>query len=162
MLGHIVPTGSKRPDPERMRALKAYPVPGNYKVLRCLSVSFAYKAKWVAHYSSKIQPLLEAQKQGVFSLSSNVIFRINDIKSQTADACLNLTYADAVDLLLETDNSGYAIGSSLSQNSRPIGLLFQILLQCGRHHSAAGKKALDIIEHFRKFSILRRTFADYC
>ena len=60
MLGHIVPTGSKRPDPEQLRALQAYPVPGNYKVLRCLSVSFAYNEKWMAQYSSKIQPLLEA------------------------------------------------------------------------------------------------------
>ena len=157
MVGHIVPVGSKRPDPERLRALKAHPVPGNYKALRRLIVSFAYNAKWVAQYSSRIQPLLEAQKQGVFSLISNVIFRINDIKSQTADACLNFPQIDAVVFLLENDDSGYAIGSSLSQNSRPMEHFLQILLQCEKHHSAARKEDLNIIEHFRKVSILVRT-----
>ena len=66
MLGHNVPAGSRQPDPERLRALKAYPVSGNYKALRRLLVSFAYNAKWVAQYSSKIQTLLAAQKQGDF------------------------------------------------------------------------------------------------
>ena len=33
MLGHIVLEGSKRPDPEGLRALREYPVPGNSKAL---------------------------------------------------------------------------------------------------------------------------------
>ena len=64
--------------------------------------------------------LLEAQKQGAFPLSSTVILRIKDIKMLIADACLALPCADSGQLLLETEASGYAIVSALSQSNRPV------------------------------------------
>ena len=57
-------------------------------------------------YLSRIHLLLEAEKQGVFNLSSTVISRINDIKEHIAYASLTLPREVGGRLLLETDASG--------------------------------------------------------
>ena len=103
MLVHIVSAVYKRPDRERPRALKENSFPGNSKAMRHLTGLFAYNAKWVSQNSSRVEPLLGAQRQWEFTLSYTVMSPINDKKSQIADACLMLPLADAGHLLLETD-----------------------------------------------------------
>ena len=53
MRSHIVPAGSERPDPERLRTLTEYRVPGDSKTLPSLNGFFAYIAKRVTQNSSR-------------------------------------------------------------------------------------------------------------
>ena len=133
-----------------------------FESVETFSCIFLYNAKWLPQYSSRIQPLLEALKQVAFPLISSVVFRINDVTSKIAEACLKCPRVDDSYLLLETDVSGFAIGSFLSQNCRPIAYFFQILLQRERNHSVAEKEALAIIESFDKFSNLLSTIPLLC
>ena len=50
-----------RPDPERIRALKDFPVPNNKNFLRRVVGMFAYYAKWISCLASKVRPLAEAK-----------------------------------------------------------------------------------------------------
>ena len=90
ILVHNVSAGSKLPKPERLRALMEYLFSDNSKAFRRLIGFFGYNAKLIPQYSSRLQPLLKAQEQRAFTLSSTVISRINNIKTQIADACLTL------------------------------------------------------------------------
>ena len=61
ILGYVVGNGVVKPDPERMRALTAFPPPTGYKALRRVLGMFAYYAKWIDHFADKVRPLAEAK-----------------------------------------------------------------------------------------------------
>ena len=56
VLGYLVRDGNIRPDPERLRPLKELPLTTNVQSLRRTLGLFAYYAKWIPEFSSKINP----------------------------------------------------------------------------------------------------------
>ena len=126
ILGQIVKASSERPDSERLKAPKECPVPDSLKELRRLIGFF----RIMRNGSSKAQ----AKVNRSYNFKSKVFFRwvpssflSQCIKLQIADACSTLPTANVGRLLLKTDASGYAIGSSLSQNGRPIEFFANII-----------------------------------
>ena len=61
VLGYLVRDGNIRPDPERLRTLQELPLPTNVQSLRITLGLFAYYAKWIPEFSSKIQSLMNVK-----------------------------------------------------------------------------------------------------
>ena len=61
VLGYLVRDGNIRPDPKRLRPLKELPLPTNVQSLRRTLGLFAYYAKWIPEFSSKMQSLVNAK-----------------------------------------------------------------------------------------------------
>ena len=86
VLGYLVRDGNTRPDPERLRLLKELPLPTNVQLLRRTLGLFAYYAKWIPEFSSKIQSLVNARE---FSLSTQAENAFNAVKKELEVASLN-------------------------------------------------------------------------
>ena len=61
ILGYIVGNMNIRPNPKRMRALQDFPVPNKKNALRRALGMFAYYAKWISCFATKVRPLAEAK-----------------------------------------------------------------------------------------------------
>ena len=73
VLGYLVRDRNIRPDPERLRPLKELPLPINVQSLRITLGLFAYYAKWIPKFSSKIQSLVNAKKNPSFNSGQECI-----------------------------------------------------------------------------------------
>lgn len=150
-IGHILENGQKRPDPDRMLPLLKFPTPINGKELKRLLGFFAYNAKWISNYSDKVQPLLSAQAQSSFPLQQEVITTIAKLKEEIGKAALAVPDVGE-QLLMETDASGTAVGSFLSQNGRPVAYFSRTLSSSEQKFAAIEREAMCIVESFRKWS----------
>ena len=62
-LGHIVSKEGVKPDPEKIRAIKDYPVPHNLKTLRQALGLFGYYRRFCENYSKIANPLFALLKK---------------------------------------------------------------------------------------------------
>ena len=151
LLGHIIANGTKKPNPDRLKALLDLPTPVTTVQLSRMIGFFAYYAKWIADYSNKIRPLLVAQHGKKFPLDLEVINQIKELKTAIANATLTIPDPHAGQLILETDASGTAIGATLSQADRPIAFFSRTLTPSERTQSTVEREAMAIVEATRKW-----------
>ena len=153
LLGHIIEKGMMKPDPNRLTAFTDFPVPKTSAQLRRLIGFFAYYAKWIPDFSNKIQSLLAAQRDTtVFPLDAQVVEAITTLKLDIANATLAIPEPTAVQLVLETEASGIAIGAVLSQAERPIAFLSRSLSASEQNQSTMEREAIAIVEATRKWN----------
>ena len=74
---------------------------------------FAYYAKWISNYSSKIRPLVENKQ---FPIAPMVL---NFFKGLIAESSVKVI-DDELPFVIETDTSEKAIGGTLLQAERPV------------------------------------------
>ena len=158
LLGHIIEGGTKRPDPDRLKTLLDYPNPTNVTQLRRLVGFFAYYAKWVNKYSTKVEPLLSAMKGACFPLNSVCIAAISEMKSEIAAASLAVPVPDNGPIVIETDASGVAIGAVMTQAERPLAFFSRSLSMSERKQSSVEREAMAIVEAMRKWHEFVRSF----
>ena len=91
VLGHIVGSGSKRPEPSRIKTTAGFTIHDNSSQLKQLLGFFAYNPKLVADYSNKVASLLAAQKQQkqlAFALNQASRLAVATLKKEIASAVL--------------------------------------------------------------------------
>ncbi|MEL7308806.1 MAG: RNase H-like domain-containing protein, partial [Pseudomonadota bacterium] len=152
LLGHIIENGSKRPDPERMEALRQYPIPQTMAELNRLLGLLAYYSKWICDFSNKVRPLLNAQKEKKFPLNNECTTAISILMNALENAVLAIPDPKAGHLLLETDASGSCIGAVLSQAGRPIAFFSRTLSPSEQKQSVIEREAMAIVEATRKWN----------
>ena len=157
LLGHILEKGTKRPDPERLKTLMNYPLPATKQELHRLIGFFAYNAKWIAHYSDKVRPLLDAFNAGLLPLPESAVKAIGKLKDAIAKSVLAVPKPGSP-LFMTTDASGTAIGGTLTQDSQPIAFFSRSLSSGERKQSAAEREALAIVECSLKWMPYMRTY----
>ena len=148
--------GVVKPDPERMRALTAFPPPTGYKALRRVLGMFAYYAKWIDHFADKVRPLEEAKN---FSLSGDALNSFKFLKSELANVALH-SIDELAPFVVECDASDVAVSTTLNQRGRPVAFMSNTLQGSENHYLVYEKEAIAIIEAIRKWSHLlsRQTF----
>ena len=151
LLGHVIENGTKRPDPDRLKALMEFPYPKTAPQLNRLVGFFAYHAKWIRHYSGKIKPLLDAQKVKRFPLSTEECQTIDALKTDISNALLAIPEPSSGPLTIETDASGVAIGAILSQAERPIAFFSRTLSSSEQNQSTVEREAMAVVEASRKW-----------
>ena len=157
VLGHILEKGTKRPDPERLKTLMDYPLPATKQELHRFIGFFAYNAKWIAHYSDKVRPLLDAFNAGLLALPESAVKAIGKLKDAIAKSVLVVPKPGSP-LIMTTDASGTAIGGTLTQDSQPIAFFSRSLSSGERKQSAAERQALAIVECSRKWMPYMRAY----
>ena len=60
-LGYSTSYGEIKPDIERLKPLKEFPMPHDTKSLKRVIGLFSYYSKWIRNFSEKIAPLVKAK-----------------------------------------------------------------------------------------------------
>lgn len=115
-LGHLITAEGVKPDPEKTRCVRDYPVPNNpTKIKQFLGLSGYYR-RFIEQYSQVAKPLTNLFKKGVpFGWSSECQTAFSSIKQKLIEAPI-LQYPNFDQpFILTTDASKFAIGCILSQ-----------------------------------------------
>ena len=158
-LGHIItPTGIK-PNPDKIIAIKNYPIPKTSKQLKGFLGLLGYYRKFVNRFSDLTKPLTKCLKKGA-SITHNKEF------VDCFESCKNLLMNEPIlqypdfekTFNLTTDASNVAIGAVLSQgsigNDLPIAYASRTLNESEQNYSTIEKELLAIVyavKYFRPY-----------
>ena len=116
LLGYRVSYNTIKLDPSRLQPLINLPFPSTKRELkRCLGL-FAYYARWIKDFSTKIAPLNATE---TFPLSKTAELSFEMLRKGLLNACLQCINDDEP-FTVECDASDLAIGATLNQSGRPV------------------------------------------
>ena len=108
---------------------------------------FAYCARWIENFSTKIAPLTGIE---TFPLTNKAVSAFETLRSNLRSACLHCVN-DKEPFTVECDASDLAIKATFNQNGRPVAFISRTLTKSERRYSAIEKEATAIIEAVRKW-----------
>ncbi|KAI5743669.1 hypothetical protein M8J77_013901 [Diaphorina citri] len=159
-LGHVVTTEGVKPNPEKLSAIKLYPIPKTPKEVKTFLGMMGYYRKFIKDFAKITKPLTSSLKKGA---------RINVDNKEYKEAfelCKNLLTNEPIlqypdfnkPFVLTTDASNYAIGSVLSQgpigSDLPIAYASRTLNDHEINYATIDKELLSIVwsvNHFRPY-----------
>ena len=97
--------------------------PKTFKELKQVRGLFAYYAKWIADFCSKIRPLLVTE---LFPLSTSARKAFETLKKDLGDETL-ISIDEDQKFVVETDASNVAISATLNQNGKPVAFFSRTL-----------------------------------
>ena len=158
-LGHVIFKEGIRPDPEKICAIKEYPVPRTVKEV-CAFLGLAnYYRKFVKDFANIAGPLHNLTKKGLKVLWNDDCQVAFDRLKEALTQGPNLAYPDfTVEFTLATDASdeglGYVLGQIQNGREVVIGYAGRKLLPAEKNYSVTEREALALISgirHFRNF-----------
>lgn len=155
-LGHIIADGIIKPNPEKIRAIKQWPIPKNEKELRGFLGTLGYYRKFIRDFAKIVKPLTAQLRKGE---------NLNHTKEfiETFERCKQiLTTSDVLQrpdfskpFVLTTDASNFAIGSVLSQGpigrDKPVAFFSRTLSKAEENYSTIEKELLAIVASCKYF-----------
>ena len=146
-LGFTISDGIIRPDAERLRPLREYPLPMDSDSLRRAVGLLSYYSQWISKFSDRIRPLASSTS---FPLGREAEIAFRELKAEIEAAVL-WTIDEGEPLVIETDASDFCLAATLNQSGRPVAFFSRTLLKTERQHSSIEKEAAAIVEAIRKW-----------
>lgn len=157
-LGFLISDSGIKTNPERIKAVKNFPVPKTLKDLRSfLGLSNFYR-RFIRDYAKIAKPLTlllrgdngrvskHHSKKINVDLNEEAINAFNKLKDSLTSEDVLLAYPDFnKEFHLTTDASNYALGAVLSQDDRPIIFLSRTLQKSEEHYATNEKELLAIV-----------------
>ena len=88
LLGYRVSHHKIQPDPERLRPLLDLPLPTCKSELQRAIGMFAYYAKWILDFSTKVRPLIQADLTSSFPLTSEAAKAFETLRKELSSSVL--------------------------------------------------------------------------
>lgn len=159
-LGHVVSEKGVKPNPNKINAVKNYPIPKTQKEIKTYLGLLGYYRKFIPNFAKLTKPLTNCLKKNNKIDINNEDYR--ESFEQSKNLLINspiLQYPDfSKQFVLTTDASNYAIGAVLSQNSEgkdlPIAYASRTLNDHEIHYSTIEKELLSIVwatKYFRPY-----------
>ena len=158
-LGHVISREGIQPDPEKISAIKEYPVPRSVKDVRAFLGLANYYRKFVKDFAKIAGPLHDLTKKGLkFQWNEDCQSAFERLIQALTQAPI-LAYPDfAVEFTLATDASdeglGYVLGQVQNGKEVVIGYAGRKLLPAEKNYSVTEREALALvsgIRHFRSY-----------
>ena len=146
LLSYIVEHNMVKPDPDRLRPLVELPEPTDTVSQRRVIGMFAYYSRWIKDFSQKIHTLVRSSD---FPLPDHLKSSFEQLKNDVKNSAVTAIDPSQT-LIVETDASDYAIGATLTQNSRPVAFFSRSLKSNGLKLHSAEKEAYAIVEALRE------------
>ena len=158
-LGHVVSARGIECDPDKIQAVKDWPVPSSVTQVRQFLGFAAYYRNFISHFSETAQPLTNLTKKSVrFYWDEKCQHAFETLKQLLVTASVLAYPTDEGDYVLDTDASNYAMGAVLSQvqngEERVIAYASQTLSHTQQNHCTTKKELLAVVtfvEHFRYY-----------
>lgn len=171
-LGHIVTAEGVKPNPDKVKAIKCYPIPKTTKEIKGFLGLLGYYRKFIKSFANITKPFTNCLKKGAKIDINNpeYIHCFETCKNILSNEPL-LQYPDfEKEFNLTTDASNFAIGAILSQKKNgadlPIAYASRTLNDSEVNYSAIEKELLAIVwatKYFRPYLYGRKfkIFSDH-
>ncbi|XP_061343150.1 uncharacterized protein LOC133289269 [Gastrolobium bilobum] len=134
-LGHIISIDGVGPDPEKIRAMVAWPCPASIKQLRGSLGLTGFYRRFVHRYASIAAPLMDLLKKDAFVWSPAVQEAFDQLKLAMTNTPVLALPDFSVPFTLETDASVSSMGAVLLQHGHPIDYFSKTF--CGKLQSSS-------------------------
>jgi len=159
LLGHIVGSGVKRADPERLTAITAMPRPSTKKEMRRLLGVLGYYRKYIPQFAHIAKPLTDATHK---EAPNSIVWRDEheqafvELQNKMCSPPLLVFPQIGVQFVLHTDASGLTVAAALGQcdkdgREHPIAFASQKLSGSQLNWAIIKKEAYAIIWALNKF-----------
>ena len=163
-LGHMVTPDGMKPDPDKISAVRKFPLPTTQKQIKSFLGLLGYYRKFIKDFANLTKPLTECLRKG-----NKIVLNYKFISC--FEHCKNLLCNDPIlqypdfekPFIITTDASNVALGAVLSQgplgSDRPICYASRTLSKSEQNYSTIEKELLGIvwaIKYFRPYVYGRR------
>lgn len=158
-LGHVITPSGIRHNPDKIKAIKQYPVPKTQKQLKGFLGLLGYYRKFINNFATITKPLTQCLKKNAnITLSEEYMNCIEKCKNLLTNEPI-LQYPDFTQTFnLTTDASNVAIGAVLSQGTigkdLPVAYASRTLNESEKNYSTIEKELLAIVyatKYFRPY-----------
>lgn len=155
-LGHVISAEGVSTDPEKITAVKNWPVPHNKKQLRSFLGFCSYYRRYVKGFSSLAKPLFVlTENQVKFSWDEKCQIAFEELKQVLSSSpCLSFPKGEG-EFILDTDASKIGIGSILSQRQdgkeRVIAYFSRVLSKAEKNYCITRRELLAIVDSLKSF-----------
>lgn len=158
-LGHVVGRDGLEPDPQKLLAVKEWPVPENKRQVRAFLGLCSYYRKFVESFSTVARPLHELTEQRFkFCWNENAQQSFAVLKNKLISAPILSFPNDTDPFVLDTDASNCGVGAVLSQvqdgQERVIEYFSKTLQKAERNYCVTRKELLAVVlatKHFHHY-----------
>lgn len=163
-LGHLVTDQGVKPNPDKIIAIKNFPIPRNQKEIKSFLGLIGYYRKFIKDFAKMTKPITECLKKG-----KSVIHTERFVKSfeECKDILMNdpiLQFPDfSKPFVLTTDASNFALGAILSQgpigSDKPVCYASRTLTDSEINYATIEKELLAIVwatKYFRPYLFGRK------
>lgn len=148
-LGHVITPDGIKPNPDKIAAVKNFPIPRTSTEIKSFLGLAGYYRKFIKDFAKISKPLTQCLKKDTKIVHTpEFIESFNHLKNLLINAPI-LQYPDFKPFVLTTDASNFAIGAVLSQgtppNDRPIAYISRTLNKHEINLSTIEKELLAIV-----------------
>lgn len=168
-LGHIITPNGVKPNPDKIDAIKKFPVPKTQKEIKSFLGLIGYYRKFIKDFAKITKPLTKClKKNSSIKHDDDFMSAFNTCKNLLINAPI-LQYPDfSKKFILTTDASNVALGAVLSQGpigqDKPIAFASRTLNESEQKYSTIERELLSIVwacKYFRPY-LFGRKFTIYC
>lgn len=151
-MGHIISDKGISTDPEKVKAIKNFPVPKSVTEVRRFLGMVQYLARYIPHLTDALHPIQNLTKKDTpFVWSSSQESAFLTIKKTIAESPQLSIYDESKELTIENDASEYGLGSVLLQEGKPLAFASRTLSECEKNYAQIEKELLAITFGLKKF-----------
>lgn len=107
-------------DPDKIRPIKEWPIPGTVKALRSFLGLCGYYRRFVAQYSKLAAPLTELLRKDAFVWSEAATQAFHKLQQALSETPVLQLPDFSIPFVIQTNASGTGIGAVLLQRGHPI------------------------------------------
>ena len=163
-LGHVVTPEGVKPNPNKIEAIKNWPLPQNEKELRAFLGVMGYYRKFIRDFAKIAKPLTEQlRKDQIVHPTPEFIRAFQKCKEILMSSQILIYPNFEQQFILTTDASKYALGAVLSQGrvgyDKPIAFASRTLSKSEENYSTIEKELLAIdwaCKYFRPYLFGRK------
>ena len=158
-LGHVVSKDGITPDPEKIDAVKSWPVPRNLSDVQSFLGFASYYRKFVPNFSKIAHPLIELTKKGKkFEFTPVCKKAFDELRVHVTTPPVLGYPLPEVQFILDTDASSFGLGAILSQvqdgQERVIAYASKALSKSQKRYCTTYRELLALVlfvKHFRHY-----------
>ena len=158
-LGKTVGAGTIKPQLEKIRAIREYPIPLTRRHIRQFLGLVGFYHKWIKDYASIAKPLTDCLRKAEWKvLPPQAAQSVEQLKEALCSAPVLTCPAYDREMILETDASAIAVSAILSQcddegTAHPIAYASRKLQERETRYSASELEMLAIIFGLQKYKV---------
>lgn len=163
-LGHVISENGVQPDPDKIRAVKEFPIPKSKKNVKQFMGLANYYRRFIHNMAKIAKPLNDTlKKSSQFKWTEQCQAAFDTLREILCEDLI-LQYPDFnKPFIVTTDSSDYALGAVLSQgqigSDLPVAYASRSLNKAEKNYSTTQKELLAIIfaiDHFRPYIFGRK------